>query len=127
MIRRPPRSTLFPYTTLFRSNETRKGDQPSIFAFQNVLIALVPHVVAPVHVFMCAHQPPIGKMANEVVDQHSSMIPCRTPGKIDAAYEKPHGSLHHEMESHQCCYHCPAKCPHMSPDGPQAEHKYPPH
>src|SRR5947208_12386088 len=25
MIRRPPRSTLFPYTTLFRSNSTRSG------------------------------------------------------------------------------------------------------
>src|SRR3712207_8917493 len=25
MIRRPPRSTLFPYTTLFRSADTRKG------------------------------------------------------------------------------------------------------
>src|SRR5258708_26240179 len=27
MIRRPPRSTLFPYTTLFRSEERRGGDQ----------------------------------------------------------------------------------------------------
>src|SRR2546430_5551188 len=26
MIRRPPRSTLFPYTTLFRSRETRPSD-----------------------------------------------------------------------------------------------------
>src|SRR5256885_9527657 len=26
MIRRPPRSTLFPYTTLFRSDENRSGD-----------------------------------------------------------------------------------------------------
>src|SRR5258708_30314097 len=26
MIRRPPRSTLFPYTTLFRSNATGAGD-----------------------------------------------------------------------------------------------------
>src|SRR3712207_8294976 len=26
MIRRPPRSTLFPYTTLFRSQGTEKGD-----------------------------------------------------------------------------------------------------
>src|SRR5260221_5497406 len=26
MIRRPPRSTLFPYTTLFRSQGTRTGD-----------------------------------------------------------------------------------------------------
>src|SRR3712207_8062606 len=27
MIRRPPRSTLFPYTTLFRSEEQREGDE----------------------------------------------------------------------------------------------------
>src|SRR2546429_2429186 len=27
MIRRPPRSTLFPYTTLFRSGEQRRGTQ----------------------------------------------------------------------------------------------------
>src|SRR5258705_8158443 len=36
MIRRPPRSTLFPYTTLFRSNSggwqnTKHGIQPVIF------------------------------------------------------------------------------------------------
>src|SRR5256885_5120302 len=28
MIRRPPRSTLFPYTTLFRSNSHRSGARP---------------------------------------------------------------------------------------------------
>src|SRR2546426_7664607 len=28
MIRRPPRSTLFPYTTLFRSEGTRKARKP---------------------------------------------------------------------------------------------------
>src|SRR2546429_2957172 len=28
MIRRPPRSTLFPYTTLFRSSPTRSGTSP---------------------------------------------------------------------------------------------------
>src|SRR5438067_6169155 len=27
MIRRPPRSTLFPYTTLFRSHDVRTGDE----------------------------------------------------------------------------------------------------
>src|SRR5438128_7108959 len=27
MLRRPPRSTLFPYTTLFRSHEDRRGDR----------------------------------------------------------------------------------------------------
>src|SRR3712207_8524436 len=29
MIRRPPRSTLFPYTTLFRSNESSRTSIPS--------------------------------------------------------------------------------------------------
>src|SRR5947207_12241345 len=28
MIRRPPRSTLFPYTTLFRSQSTHRGRRP---------------------------------------------------------------------------------------------------
>src|SRR3712207_7778597 len=31
MIRRPPRSTLFPYTTLFRSAEPRARDEPHQF------------------------------------------------------------------------------------------------
>src|SRR5688572_31350127 len=30
MIRRPPRSTLFPYTTLFRSNVMRTADVPTV-------------------------------------------------------------------------------------------------
>src|SRR5437588_8610001 len=30
MIRRPPRSTLFPYTTLFRSSVTRTSDELSV-------------------------------------------------------------------------------------------------
>src|SRR3712207_9310105 len=30
MIRRPPRSTLFPYTTLFRSPRHRQGSNPSM-------------------------------------------------------------------------------------------------
>src|SRR5437016_10991268 len=29
MIRRPPRSTLFPYTTLFRSTQTQTGTPPT--------------------------------------------------------------------------------------------------
>src|SRR5258707_11793783 len=28
MIRRPPRSTLFPYTTLFRSHDVTRGESP---------------------------------------------------------------------------------------------------
>src|SRR4051812_49880529 len=31
MIRRPPRSTLFPYTTLFRSLSSDRGDRPRLW------------------------------------------------------------------------------------------------
>src|SRR2546429_5611502 len=44
MIRRPPRSTLFPYTTLFRSNDAdflhRRPGQLSVGQAQRVIIAM---------------------------------------------------------------------------------------
>src|SRR5260370_24207074 len=39
MIRRPPRSTLFPYTTLFRSR--RAGLQDNSLAYENICEAVV--------------------------------------------------------------------------------------
>src|SRR2546426_11747805 len=46
MIRRPPRSTLFPYTTLFRSHDERIGnrveDRLGAFAFVDDLIDACP-------------------------------------------------------------------------------------
>src|SRR2546430_11544425 len=44
MIRRPPRSTLFPYTTLFRSEE--RGLQTSGSLTYTTLLALVPLLTA---------------------------------------------------------------------------------
>src|SRR2546430_8606903 len=50
MIRRPPRSTLFPYTTLFRSNfETPLADLAAPFTrndafFVRYHLAVIPHV-----------------------------------------------------------------------------------
>src|SRR3712207_6907981 len=45
MIRRPPRSTLFPYTTLFRSGQLKAGfdrqfDQPLLTAVTGIVIFL---------------------------------------------------------------------------------------
>src|SRR5258705_1812382 len=39
MIRRPPRSTLFPYTTLFRSRQDRAGDRAHPLAVGRVRLA----------------------------------------------------------------------------------------
>src|SRR5690242_21075551 len=35
MIRRPPRSTLFPYTTLFRSEESFPASDPAVLSFDD--------------------------------------------------------------------------------------------
>src|SRR2546425_4654493 len=42
MIRRPPRSTLFPYTTLFRSTVLAQGRLASLADFENVVVRARP-------------------------------------------------------------------------------------
>src|SRR5260370_23921755 len=47
MIRRPPRSTLFPYTTLFRSRRLQNVDQPLVRAHFKLFARLLVHVRRP--------------------------------------------------------------------------------
>src|SRR3712207_8807409 len=49
MIRRPPRSTLFPYTTLFRSGVRRLADRADVAEGQRVVHAHVPFDEAADH------------------------------------------------------------------------------
>src|SRR3712207_7712017 len=51
MIRRPPRSTLFPYTTLFRSNGLHRNSHPP-----SVFNILTPSGISPSHLLI-ASQP----------------------------------------------------------------------
>src|SRR2546428_8102485 len=47
MIRRPPRSTLFPYTTLFRSSSLRRlllEEPPSLFRSSPCVLPVSPHL-----------------------------------------------------------------------------------
>src|SRR2546427_9211158 len=73
MIRRPPRSTLFPYTTLFRSGQALEGQQISerrVIRQEQELVVVI-HVeenaVSPAH-----HRPGAGR---------------RPPGEADAGRE----------------------------------------
>src|SRR2546425_7466945 len=43
MIRRPPRSTLFPYTTLFRSVHSREAERAAVEPREAVAVELRPH------------------------------------------------------------------------------------
>src|SRR2546429_8540438 len=49
MIRRPPRSTLFPYTTLFRSNASCRVLLPSPFSLQRRTLTAFPSQELPIH------------------------------------------------------------------------------
>src|SRR5256885_6838593 len=61
MIRRPPRSTLFPYTTLFRSHAQHSGRQGKRFQFQRSvpraesLVASATVVVSPLQMQRSQH------------------------------------------------------------------------
>src|SRR3712207_6981207 len=48
MIRRPPRSTLFPYTTLFRSGHTLGGARAIRIVVEHATILVVDNPVIPV-------------------------------------------------------------------------------
>src|SRR3989442_6855100 len=80
MIRRPPRSTLFPYTTLFRSTRTSgaKGRVP-----QEAFIGIV-YVVASAAAILVANKVPGGGRGDHVDDadegrseEHTSELQSR--------------------------------------------------
>src|SRR3712207_6957342 len=57
MIRRPPRSTLFPYTTLFRSRQHEEGldddrprDQLELLQARRIVVRLLRHLEGRLHV-----------------------------------------------------------------------------
>src|SRR5258708_20209031 len=68
MIRRPPRSTLFPYTTLFRSPLPVVRSQPTAGVREVVAVAGAPGVPVPVR----RDQPPVVLQRADVVDPGTS-------------------------------------------------------
>src|SRR5256885_6185152 len=78
MIRRPPRSTLFPYTTLFRSLRMARHDDEQRVGRQR----LVPHCVEQQRLFTVAraagdpHRPPRSEALRS--EEHTSELqsPC---------------------------------------------------
>src|SRR3712207_7577052 len=56
MIRRPPRSTLFPYTTLFRSFSFQNVSNPYLNTPRTQRAVTVPQVLDNLHITRGAHQ-----------------------------------------------------------------------
>src|SRR2546430_12655597 len=75
MIRRPPRSTLFPYTTLFRS----RREQPTL-AEQLELLAQLNHpVVRPITLAGLRIRPPIRRVGNLFLERRLLRDEGRAP------------------------------------------------
>src|SRR5256884_7999456 len=75
MIRRPPRSTLFPYTTLFRSSAQVRRDAPNTRERSEL--------VSP-------HRPIERKAVHE---EHRHAFPADVQGELDVASRHPEGLM----------------------------------
>src|SRR2546427_3850106 len=75
MIRRPPRSTLFPYTTLFRSSATRDSDRPRQGALREHSSQMAAVVGRGVDVRIGSHQLRSEEHTSEL--QSQSNLVCR--------------------------------------------------
>src|SRR3712207_8582042 len=56
MIRRPPRSTLFPYTTLFRSDRIDKGLEPGLTSGEQSELAAAKQRIAALEAELAVHR-----------------------------------------------------------------------
>src|SRR3712207_9113553 len=76
MIRRPPRSTLFPYTTLFRSAMSRDGLVPPVFSKVSARrrIPVANTVIVGVVIALLAGLIPLGELRSE---EHTSELQSR--------------------------------------------------
>src|SRR3712207_7261216 len=81
MIRRPPRSTLFPYTTLFRSNHVGNGEQSLILESPDHALQLVggakTTVLIEVIVRVIAHRRGIVAASALRSEEHTSELQSR--------------------------------------------------
>src|SRR3712207_7538715 len=84
MIRRPPRSTLFPYTTLFRSGLTRQRSDPLARCLGNEVSTPVrafedrPDLIGALAI-SCAHRDVVGRSVTATVrsEEHTSELQSR--------------------------------------------------
>src|SRR5258708_25601229 len=73
MIRRPPRSTLFPYTTLFRSDVNRLWSQGLGGDSENLRLALRPAVIGDV-VYAASHDGEVVAVDAQSGDRKSTRL-----------------------------------------------------
>src|SRR3712207_9188020 len=76
MIRRPPRSTLFPYTTLFRSMQPKMGPHPFKTVRKPVRLTGDVRTSVP-HAFIYCNRPAMGLFEISRSEEHTSELQSR--------------------------------------------------
>src|SRR3712207_7592968 len=77
MIRRPPRSTLFPYTTLFRSDDAAQHLRPAPRQLELADADVRPHVGRAGHQVRVARQAERGDVEGRRSEEHTSELQSR--------------------------------------------------
>src|SRR5687768_17918029 len=94
MIRRPPRSTLFPYTTLFRS--------PCAFSFSTSTTMWISRERSPL--IVTAPTPLTASSARFRSEEHTSELQSRLHLVCRLLLEKKkHSTAYDQREPHRCC------------------------
>src|SRR2546421_10334997 len=87
MIRRPPRSTLFPYTTLFRSRDAHVHASPGLLAMTTMLLAQdFPPMgggIARLHGELARHFPPGELIVSTPSDPDAAEVDAGLAGVVD--------------------------------------------
>src|ERR1039457_7347731 len=97
MIRRPPRSTLFPYTTLFRSMQERGGDHERRRDRRGRDDRLRRDVCPPAEPAEAARQ--LAVLAEGVREPREAQDRRRHSGEQDQGTGDPHVELEHAAET----------------------------
>src|SRR5256885_11401639 len=94
MIRRPPRSTLFPYTTLFRSHLLSRF--PEVPRTRLSIIRFIcPSLILPATTFTIACRMPSTTTSPSRSEEHTSELqsPCNLVCRLLLEKKKPHTTI----------------------------------
>src|SRR2546426_9269272 len=92
MIRRPPRSTLFPYTTLFRSEVARELGRERGLAFDGILSHSG-------HAYRTTNRREAARVAEERSEEHTSELqsPCNLVCRLLLEKKKKKDKVHETL------------------------------
>src|SRR2546429_5766809 len=100
MIRRPPRSTLFPYTTLFRSLYGVKPSDALTYCAMSLVLLVVAFLASAAPAYRAAQTDPMTTLRTQRSEEHTSELQSRLHlvCRLLLEKKKKHKTAHREHE-----------------------------